>query len=567
MVLIDWVIMLTTLFSIAAYGIWKTRAVKTSESYLRGDSDLKWWIIGLNIMSTQASAITFLSTPGQAYEDGMRFVQFYFGLPIAMIILSIFVIPNYYRLKVYTAYEFLESRFGLPTRALTAILFLIQRGLAAGLTIYAPSIILSHILGWPLNGTILFIGAIVIFYTVSGGTKAVSVTQTQQMGVIFLGLILAAGLIIYNLPDHINFGDAVTLAGKMGKLNVVDFKFDLSNRYTFWSGILGGVFLFLSYFGADQSQVSRYLGGRSLTESRLGLLLNGILKIPLQFVILFVGVLVFVFYQFTQPPLHFNQTNVDKLVKTEAAAEFRGLEKEYAVLFQERRHEVENLMQAIRKKDEKAIVEAQTRVKAIAERDKQAREQVKTLITKNVAGASSKDTDYVFISYVLKYMPIGIVGLLLAMIFAAASSSTSSELNALSTTTVVDLYRRIFVQNASDRHYLLASKGFTILWGVIALSFAITARLFDNLIQAVNIIGSIFYGVILGIFLTAFFLKKVQGRAVFTAAIIAESLVIYIYFQDIVAFLWLNLIGCALVMALALVLQAIFRDEKKVEAA
>ncbi len=558
--------MLTTLFSIAAYGIWKTRAINTSESYLRGDRDLKWWIIGLNIMSTQASAITFLSTPGQAYEDGMRFVQFYFGLPIAMVILSIFVIPNYYRLKVYTAYEFLESRFGLPTRVLTAVLFLIQRGLASGLTIYAPSIILSHILGWPLNSTILFIGIIVIVYTVSGGTKAVSVTQTQQMAVIFLGLILAAGIIIYKLPDQISFGDAVSLAGKMGKLNVVDFKFDLSNRYTFWSGILGGVFLFLSYFGADQSQVSRYLGGKSLTESRLGLLLNGILKIPLQFVILFVGVLVFVFYQFTQPPLHFNQTNVEKLEKTAAAAEFHGLEKEYAQLFLQRRHEVEGLMTAIRQKNPQAIAEAQTQVKSIQARDKKVREQVKTLISKNVAGASSKDTDYVFISYVLKYMPVGIVGLLLAMIFAAASSASSSELNALATTTVVDLYRRMFVKNASDRHYLLASKGFTIMWGVIALSFAITARLFDNLIQAVNIIGSIFYGVILGIFLTAFFLKKVKGRAVFIAAIIAESLIIYIYFRDVVAFLWLNLIGCALVMGLALLLQAILGDTKEEKA-
>lgn len=573
---IDWIILLGTLLSIVAYGVWKTRHVNNVQSYLLGDRDLPWWTIGLSVMATQASAITFLSTPGQAYEDGMRFAQFYFGLPVAMVILCVFVLPIYYRLKVYTAYEYLEGRFDLKTRTLTAILFLIQRGLAAGLTIYAPAIILSTIMGWNLSYTIFFIGLIVIFYTMSGGTKAVSMTQKQQMVVILVGMFVAAIILVLQLPKDVSFGDAVGVAGKMGKLNVVDFEFDLSNRYNFWSGMLGGVFLFLSYFGTDQSQVQRYLSGRSLAESRMGLLFNGILKVPMQFLILFVGILVFIFFQFNQPPVHFNTGNTDKLINTSYERTYRSLEEEYAEVFSDRQTEIRSLIGAIRQDDEAAISSAQLNIQNLQEEDARIRNEVKALITTADPNAKTKDTDYVFITFITKYLPVGLVGLLLAVIFSAAMSSTSSELSALATTTVVDIYRRSLVQGQSDRHYLLASKGFTIFWGFIALAFALTADLFDNLIQAVNIIGSLFYGTILGVFVVAFFMKWIRGRAVFFAALIAEALVLGIYWLNSgehwfliggkwylfkIAYLWLNLIGCVLVMFFAALLQALFKDK------
>ena len=574
MSIFDWIIMLGTLFGIVAYGVWKTRHVNTVQSYLRGDNDLPWWAIGLSVMATQASAITFLSTPGQAYEDGMRFAQFYFGLPIAMVILCVFVLPIYYRLKVYTAYEYLEGRFDLKTRTFTAVLFLIQRGLAAGLTIYAPAIILSTILGWSLNLTIFFIGLMVIFYTVAGGTKAVSMTQKQQMIVILSGMFIAALILVFKLPPEVSFGDAVGVAGKMGKLNVVDFEFDLSNRYNFWSGMLGGVFLFLSYFGTDQSQVSRYLGGKSLAESRLGLLFNGILKVPMQFLILFVGILVFMFFQFQQPPIHFNNANLDKLERSEYKAELEGLESQYNTLFLQRQQEVGYLIGALRQDDEAAIDEGRQRLQELMALDRELREEVKGLVLQADPKAKTRDTDYVFITFVIRYLPIGLVGLLLAVIFSAAMSSTSSELNALASTTVVDIYRRSLVPGKSDRHYLRASKAFTLFWGLVALAFAATADLFENLIQAVNIIGSLFYGAILGVFMVAFFMKSVGARAAFIGVVTAEALVLYIFWlsgKDVwfqvgdtwylfkVAYLWLNLIGCALVMGIAGLLHLLWR--------
>lgn len=573
---VDWIVMLGTLFSIIAYGVWKTRGVKTSQSYLLGDRDLPWWTIGLSVMATQASAITFLSTPGQAYESGMGFAQFYFGLPVAMVILCVFVLPIYYRLKVYTAYEYLEGRFDLKTRTLTAILFLVQRGLAAGLTIYAPAIILSSIMGWKLNYTILFIGLLVIFYTFSGGTKAVSVTQKHQMIVILTGMFIAAMILIFQLPPDVSFRDAVGVAGKMGKLEVVSFEFDLSNRYNFWSGMIGGVFLFMSYFGTDQSQVQRYLSGRSLTESRLGLLFNGILKVPMQFLILFVGVMVFIFFQFNKPPVHFNKANTEKLVNTEYEDDYRALERNFEVVFEQRQEEVRDLIAAIEQNDQPAIAAAQQNIGDLLAQDKEIRAEVKTLIERTDPLAKTEDRDYVFITFITEYLPIGLVGLLLAVIFSAAMSSTSSELSALATTTVVDIYRRSLAPGRSDRHYLRASKGFTLVWGGIALLFAVTADLFDNLIQAVNIIGSLFYGTILGIFLVAFFLKRIGGRATFIAALIAEALILLIYWLSTretwiligdtwylfkIAYLWLNLIGCALVMFFAWGLQAILGRE------
>ncbi len=577
MATLDWIVMLGTIFGIVAYGIWKTRHIQSTQSFLLGDRDLPWWTIGLSIMATQASAITFLSTPGQAYADGMRFAQFYFGLPVAMVFLSVFVLPIYYRLKVYTAYEYLEGRFDRRTRTLTAILFLISRGLAAGLTIYAPAIILSKILDWSLNSTILFIGVLVIIYTVAGGTKAVSMTQKQQMIVILTGMFIAAGILIAKLPPDVSFGDAVGVAGKLGKLNVVDFTFDLSNRYTFWSGMLGGVFLFLSYFGTDQSQVQRYLSGKSLTESRLGLLFNGIFKVPMQFLILFVGILVFMFFQFNRAPIHFNEANVEKLAGTPQAAQYAQLEEQYDQVFREREAEIRSLIGAIDRDDEAAASAAEARVENLMARDAAIRDEARALIQERDPDAVVEDRDYVFITFVVRYLPIGLVGLLLAVIFSAAMSSTASELNALATTTVIDIYRRSFVQEGTDRHYLRASKWFTVLWGGIALLFAATANLFENLIQAVNIIGSLFYGTILGIFLVAFFLKRVGARAVFGAAVIGELVVIALFLMTqyeitfvvlgrtiavSIAYLWLNLVGCALVMLLSLVLQAAVGEKR-----
>ncbi len=560
---IDWLVMLAVLLGIVVYGIYKTRSVKNVRSYLLGDRDLPWWTIGLSVMATQASAITFLSTPGQAYDDGMRFAQFYFGLPVAMVFLCIFVLPIYYKLNVYTAYEYLERRFDRRTRTLTAVLFLLSRGLAAGITIYAPAIILSNIMHWNLKLTIFFTGFLVILYTVWGGTKAVSVTQKQQMIVILSGMFIAAVIMVFKLPEDVKFYDAVSIAGKMGKLNVVDFEFDLSNRYNFWSGMLGGVFLFLSYFGTDQSQVQRYLSGRSLAQSRLGLLFNGIIKVPMQFLVLFVGILVFVFFQFIQPPVHFNEANVRE-IRTEAGkARYQELEARHQEIFHIKKAEVRKLMEAIRTGNESLIVEARARVQALEDEDRQIRREVKDLIQREsplLTERDLEDTDYVFITFVTQHLPIGLIGLLLAVIFSAAMSSTSSELNALATTTVVDLYRRSWVTDASDHHYFQASKWFTILWGGIALAFAAFASLFENLIEAVNIVGSIFYGTILGIFLVAFFLKWVGNRAVFVAALLAEAVVVSLYILDSngvveIAYLWLNLIGCVLVLLFASLLQ------------
>lgn len=561
--LIDWIIMLGTLFGIVAYGVWKTRNISSVKSYLLGDRDLPWWTIGLSIMATQASAITFLSTPGQAYYSGMGFAQFYIGLPVAMVILCIFFLPIYYKLKVYTAYEFLESRFDLKTRLATAVLFLVARGLAAGLTIYAPAIILSTILDWNLAWTILFIGVIVIFYTVLGGTKAVSVTQKQQMIVILSGMFIAGVIILFQFPADVGFNDAVSIAGKLDKLEVISFEFDLSDRYNFWSGMLGGVFLFLSYFGTDQSQVQRYLSGKSLTESRLGLLFNGIFKVPMQFSILFVGILVFVFFLFVKPPVHFNDGNVKALSGTPSEAVYQNLNQEYDQIFEQKQVAVEDLRAAINNNNEQAITDAKSTYNRLHDREAEIRTAVKDLIIKEVPTAKTEDKDYVFITFVMNYLPIGLVGLLLAVIFSAAMSSTASELNALATTTVIDVYKRILATDKKDKHYLAISKGMTILWGGFALIFAFTADLFENLIQAVNIIGSLVYGTILGIFMVAFFMKKIRSNAVFAGAILGELTVITIALlnnMDItnISFLWWNPIGCLAVMGFSWLYQQIF---------
>lgn len=560
MSIIDWIVLIGTLVFIVAYGIWKTRHINTTEGFLKGDYNMPWWLIGLSIMATQASAITFLSTPGQGYEDGMGFVQFYFGLPLAMVILSVFVLPLYYRLRVYTAYEFLENRFDLKTRSLTAVLFLVQRGLAAGITIYAPSIILSSILGWNLNLTNVIIGTLVIIYTVAGGTQAVSQTQKQQMIIIMTGMVLAFCSIFYLLPEDVSMVDSVWAAGQMDHMKVVDLEFDLSNRYSLWTGLLGGTFLFLSYFGTDQSQVQRYLSGRSLTQSRLGLMFNGLFKIPMQFFILFVGVSVFIFFQYQQSPLHFNPSNVQLVMESEYSDEYQQLQNNYSQVFESKKDALQDLM-ALKGQDDEIIEASRSNLNQLHEEELEIRNQADLLILSANPDLDVEDSDYVFITYILNYLPIGLIGLLLAVIFSAAMSSTASELNALATTTVIDIYKRSWMPGRDDFHYLRASKMFTIFWGLVALLFATFASLFDNLIEAVNIIGSVFYGTILGIFLVAFFIKRIKGYAVFTAAIIAEAIVLFVYFSDIdLAYLWLNAVGCFLVVIFSGLIQIIRGD-------
>ncbi|MCB9360235.1 MAG: sodium:solute symporter [Flavobacteriales bacterium] len=565
---IDWIVLLGTLAFIVIYGVWKTRGSKNLESYLKGDNDAKWWGIGVSIMATQASAITFLSTPGQAYTDGMQFLQFYFGLPIAMIILSVTFIPIFYKLKVFTAYEFLENRFDLKTRSLAAILFLVQRGLAAGITIYAPAIILSTLLGWNLGLTNVFIGVLVIVYTVSGGTKAVTQTQKQQMAVMMGGMILAGIMVISMLPQDIGFTDALHIAGKMEKLEVVSFDFDFNDRYNFWSGITAALFLFMSYFGTDQSQVQRYLSGKSIRESRLGLMMNGLLKVPMQFIILFIGVMVFVFYQFNQPPIFFNQVEKQKVEQSIYADDFNKIKEEYSVVFEEKKTELRTMVEAVNAEDEAAIDESKAKVMALQQRGNELREETKDLVKKLNPKAETNDKDYIFMTYVMNYLPVGMVGLLFAVMFSAAMSSTASELNALASTTTIDLYKRSVNKNAAETHYLKSSKWFTFLWGTLAILFATTASLFENLIQAVNYLGSIFYGTILGIFVVAFYVKKIKGNAVFIAAILAEFSVITIDLLNRyelaptwlqMGYLWYNVAGCLLVVLFGYLLQLIFK--------
>ncbi|MFP2932103.1 sodium:solute symporter family transporter [Pyxidicoccus sp. 3LG] len=557
MTLLDWLVLVGTIASIVLWGIWKNRKASTSEEYLRGGRELSWPTIGLSVMATQASAITFLSVPGQAYEDGMRFVQFYFGLPIAMIIISAVFVPIYYRLNVITAYQYLESRFDLKTRLLGAFLFLIQRGLAAGITIYAPAIILSSILGWPLEPTVVAMGALVILYTVTGGSKAVSQTQKQQMVVMMGGMVVAAIVIVWRLPEHISFGKAVDVAGAFGRMNVVSFDLDVQDRYNFWSGITGGLFLSLSYFGTDQSQVGRYLTGRSISESRLGLLFNGVLKIPMQFLILFVGILVFVFYQFSTPPLLFNEPLRARVQGTAQAAEYTALESKWEQLQSGKRAEVERFLAAREAGDGATEATSREALRSAAKEAGDVRKEAKAVVARALPGVETKDSDYIFITFVKRWLPSGLFGLLIAVILSAAMSSIASELNALGATTTVDFYRRVFRQNASDKHVLVASKLFTVFWGLIAVGFATFASLLDNLIQAVNILGSIFYGTVLGLFLVAFFVKHVRGHAVFIAAVISQSTVIALFMLSDIGYLWFNVIGCALVVVLGLVVQAL----------
>lgn len=553
---LDWIVLISTLLFIVIYGAFKTRGSKNVEEYVRGGNADKWWTIGLSVMATQASAITFLSTPGQAFNSGMGFVQFYFGLPIAMIIICIVFIPIYSRLKVYTAYEFLEARFDLKTRSMAAILFLVQRGLSAGITIFAPAIILSAVLGWNLLILNIGIGTLVIIYTVIGGTNAVSVTQKQQMAVIFAGMFTTFFIILSYLPPDINFTKALKIAGASGKMNILDFSFDLNNRYTVWTGILGGTFLMLSYFGTDQSQVQRYLSGKTAKESQLGLLFNGLLKIPMQFFILLVGVMVFVFYQFNHTPLNFNPAATKAVYKSVYVADFKALEKNHL----NNEATLKTLQLKLLESADNKVLKQQ--INTLLKEEDANRNAAKVIIGKADKNVETNDKDYVFLHFILHNLPRGLIGLLLAVILSAAMSSTSSEISALGATTALDLYKRNIKTEKSVKHYVNASKWFTVGWGIMAILVATIANLFDNLIQLVNIIGSIFYGNVLGIFLLAFFIKYVKGNAVFFAAILTQILIIYIFYLDILPYLWLNLLGCTSVMLLAIILQGLMPKNK-----
>ena len=554
MALLDWIVLLATLGFIVGYGVWKTRSVQTAQEYLRGDESTPWWAIGLSVMATQASAITFLSTPGQAYFSGMGFVQFYFGLPIAIVIVCMVFIPLYKNLNVYTAYEYLESRFDRKTRVLTASLFLIQRGLATGITIYAPSIILSVVLGWPLIWVNVGVGLLVIIYTVSGGTKAVTVTQKQQMAVIFAGMFTAFFIIVYSLPDDITFSKAFNLAKANGKINLIDTSWDLSNRYTVWTGLIGGTFLALSYFGTDQSQVQRYLSSRSISQSQLGLLFNGLLKVPMQFFILLVGVMVFVFYQFNSAPLNFNPMAEEAVLASAEAETYNQLESEKTILETQKLNLYKEFMNS---DNEKINTESSKKLSSINQDLEKIKEQSTQLIERVAPLAETNDKDYVFIHFILHHLPKGLIGLLLAVIISAAMSSTASELNALATTTVIDLYQPNAKNPKENDDLKNFTKLTTLVWGIIAILVACFAPLFENLIQLVNIIGSLFYGNILGIFLLGFFFKFLKGTSVFIAAVITQAFIISIYTYTHItkaefSYLWLNLIGCVLVIILAL---------------
>ena len=567
---LDWIVLSVTLLFIVFYGVYKTKGSKNVEDYILGNKETPWWTVGLSVMATQASAITFLSTPGQAYHDGMGFVQFYFGLPIAMVVISMTFIPIYHKLKVFTAYEYLEQRFDLKTRSFTAILFLIQRGLGTGLTIYAPSIILSSILGWNLTMLNIIIGILVIIYTFTGGTKAVNVTQKHQMFVIMLGMFVTFFLILHLLPNDMTFSNAMHIAGANDKMNILDFSFDPENRYTFWSGITGGFFLMLSYFGTDQSQVGRYLSGKSDRESQMGLIMNGFLKVPMQFFILLTGVMVFVFFQFNPVPLNFNPVNKVGVEKSKYASDYHSLEKQLAQLSEEKKEFNLLYIDHLNQGYDNPIL--RKKLISLSGKEKDLHEEAKIIISKVDQKAETNDKDYVFIYFILHYLPSGLIGLLLAVILSAAMSSSASGLTALASTTAIDIYKRNITEEKSEKHFVNATKGFTLLWGLIAICFACVGTLFENLIQLVNIVGSIFYGTVLGVFLVGFYIKYVKANAIFYSAVVSQITIFFIYYytihiyptgQEKLGYLWLNFIGALLTVILSILSQFVIKGNKK----
>lgn len=561
---IDWIVLFATLLLIVIYGIYKSRGISNIDGYLRGDRSLPWYNVGLSVMATQASAITFLSAPGLGYSSGMSFVQFYFGLPLAMIVLCVTFVPIFNKLNVFTAYEFLEKRFDINTRALTAFLFLIQRGVSTGITIFAPSIILSSILHIDITATTLLIGGIVIVYTAYGGTKAVSYTQLLQMSIIFAGLLAAGVMVIHLLPQQIGLNEALHIAGKSGKTNAIDLNFNLNNQYTVWTGLIGGFFLQLSYFGTDQSQVGRYLTGASIKESRMGLLMNGLLKIPMQFCILLIGVLVFVYYQYNSAPLFFNSQETAKLEQSIYAAEYQSILTKQKELVDQKALTLHKLTSALDEKNEQIIDNSRTELQSINHQSEILRDDVIALIKKNDAKADTNDNNYVFLHFVTTTFPKGLIGLLIAIIMLASMGATASAINSLASTTVIDIYKRFINKNGSEKSDLRASRISTLSWGIFTVLIALFASKLGNLLEAVNILGSLFYGTILGIFLVAFYFKSIGGKAVFWAAILTEIIVFIIWKVDVIAFLWLNLIGCIIVILMGWLLQQLIFHQRKI---
>lgn len=556
MSVVDWIVLAATLASIIAFGLYKSRATSDLQSYLLAGKSMRWYVVAFSIMATQASAITFTSTPGQAFADGMRFVQYYFGLPIAMVILCITAVPLYRRLNVYTAYEYLEHRFDLKTRTLTSFCFMIQRGLGAGMTIYAPSIILSVMLGWDVRITSAVIGGAIILYTTTGGVKAVSWTHLQQLTIVMLGMAAAFVTAIVLLPSDISFLDALKVAGSLGRMNTVDFSFDWHNRYNFWSGIIGGSFVALAYFGTDQSQVQRYLTGESVRQSRLGLIFNGLAKVPMQFFILLIGIMVFVFYQFTVPPVCFNPVETEKVRNSTYGSAFRQVEEEYTEAHRVKAAAIRSYLAARGSGDANALAAARHSLSAADQRSMEVRSRAIDLVRAADASGDPNDTNYVFLTFILHHLPVGLIGLLLACVFAASMSSGSGELSALATTSVIDVYRRHFRKNATDRQALNVSRIAMAGWGAYGVFFAQFANHLGSLVEAVNILGSLFYGTMLGIFLIAFYLKWISGTAAFLAAFAGEGVVLWFFAMTNISWLWYSVIGCVVVVLSAVVLQA-----------
>jgi solute:Na+ symporter, SSS family len=559
----DWIVLGVTLLSIVLYGLYKGRGSGSLKGFLLADRKMRWYAVALSIMATQASAVTFTSTPGQAYVDGMRFVEFYFGLPIAMVILSITAVPIYHKLGVYTAYEYLEHRFDVKTRTLTSIIFLIQRGLAVGITIYAPSLVLSVMLGWDIRLTSTLIGGVIIVYTTSGGVKAVNWTDVQQMIIIMAGMIVAFVMTIVLLPKNVGFVDALHVAGGMGKLNAIDFSFDLHNRYNFWSGLVGGLFVALAYFGTDQSQVQRYLTGASVTQSRLGLLFNGLAKVPMQFFILLIGAMVFAFFQFERPPLFFNPVEVEKVRQSTYAGRFSETEQRYNMALDRRSVTAIEYVEAKNHGDDATVASTQTKFLAASRQAAEIRAEGIKILQANDPAADTNDTNYIFLSFVMKYLPVGLVGLLFACIFAASMSSTSGELSALAACSVVDVYRRHIRKEGKEKHYLLVSRIAMACWGFYAIFFAQYASRLGSLIEAVNILGSLFYGTMLAIFLIAFYIKWIGGTATFLAAFVGESVVLSCYLFTDISWLWYNVVGCSVVVGVAVIVQVLHGEQPK----
>jgi len=567
---LDWAILLVTLIVIILFGIWKGRGQTGSETYLRAGKQMPWHVVLMGIMATQASAITFLSGPGQAYSDGMRFVQYYFGLPLAMIVISMVFVPIFQKLNVFTAYEYLDKRFNRETRLFTGFLFLFSRGVSTGISVYAPAIILSTIFGWNIYLTNILVGGLLIIYTYTGGAKAIAHTQKIQFGIILISMAVAGYMVVSLLPEHIKFGDALYLAGKSGKLNVITTNFDLTDKYNLWSGIIGGFFLALSYFGTDQSQVGRYLTAKDMRESRLGLLMNGMVKIPMQFLILLVGAMLFSFYTIYKAPLFFNES-AEKKVATMLPKAYQPLYVENQIAVNHNQETALALV-ALRNEANPDPTKEEALLKDLKKSQKtieKQRETMQNLIKDNQVKIAEPDSDsnYIFLHFVRNYLPQGMIGLLFAVIFLASWGSISAAINSLASSTLIDFHNVFSKEKMSDSQQLKYGRLYTLLWGIFSIAVAMFATKMGSLIEAVNELGSLFYGAILGIFLTAFFLKQVKGKAVFYAAIISEGLVLLVYINKWVTFLWLNVIGAVLVLIFAALLQYFVFDNNKLNEA